>query len=260
VGERTTSGEAGLHGRSGGRFRFRLCHRLPGGRREGGLDIDEFCPRISWIFTPHINFIEEVAKFRASIRRLWAKIMKEPLPTAKIPLLDAAFTPRRGRLHASPLQQPLNNLIRTTFQAMAAVLGGCQSLAVCSYDEALALPHGRVRPAFSSNPADHRPVKSGLIDTVDPLGGLTYLEKLPTDIEKRPPRIHRQNRPDRRGGGEAPSRKDTSQQEVQESSYSTSGDRGREARARWECNEIFQVKEPRSRAFSRSTPKSERFR
>src|SRR5436189_1504129 len=105
---------------------------------DAGLDVDDFAPRLSFFFNAHNNFLEEVAKFRAA-RRLWAKIMREQF---------GAKNPRSWmlRFHTQTAgstltaQQPENNIVRTAIQAMAAVLGGTQSLHTNSYDEALSLP------------------------------------------------------------------------------------------------------------------------
>ena len=138
-----------------------------------------------------------MAKFRAA-RRLWAKIMKERFKAKDPRSWMLRFHTQTGGCTLTA-QQPLNNLIRTTFQAMAAVLGGCQSLAVCSYDEALALPtEESVRLSLRTQQIIAH--ESGLIDTVDPLGGSYYVETLTDEIENGRCGVHRQNRPDRRSG------------------------------------------------------------
>ena len=181
---------------------------------KAGLDIDDFAPRVSWIFNTHINFIEEVAKFRAA-RRLWAKIMKERFKAKDPRSWMLRFHTQTGGCTLTA-QQPLNNLIRTTFQAMAAVLGGCQSLAVCSYDEALALPtEESVRLSLRTQQIIAH--ESGLIDTVDPLGGSFYLEKLTDEIEKGAADYIAKI--DQIGGAVSAIEKGYIQQEVQESSY-----------------------------------------
>lgn len=179
-----------------------------------GLDIDDFAPRVSWIFNTHINFLEEVAKFRAA-RRLWAKIMKERFKAKDPRSWMLRFHTQTGGCTLTA-QQPLNNLIRTTFQAMAAVLGGCQSLAVCSYDEALALPtEESVR--LSLRTQQILAYESGIADTVDPLGGSYYIEALTNEIEKRANAYI--EKIDQLGGAVAAIEKGYIQQEIQESSY-----------------------------------------
>ncbi len=181
---------------------------------KAGLDIDDFAPRVSWIFNTHINFLEEVAKFRAA-RRLWAKIMKERFKAKDPRSWMLRFHTQTGGCTLTA-QQPLNNLIRTTFQAMAAVLGGCQSLAVCSYDEALALPtEESVR--LSLRTQQILAYESGIADTVDPLGGSYYLEALTNEIERQATEYI--EKIDQLGGAVAAIEKGYIQQEIQESSY-----------------------------------------
>jgi methylmalonyl-CoA mutase N-terminal domain/subunit len=181
---------------------------------KAGLKIDDFAPRISWIFNTHINFLEEVAKFRAA-RRLWARIMKERFKAKDQRSWMLRFHTQTGGCTLTA-QQPLNNLVRTTFQAMAAVLGGCQSLAVCSYDEALSLPtEESVRLSLRTQQIIAH--ESGLIDTVDPLGGSFYLEKLTDEIEKGAAEYIAKI--DQIGGAVSAVEKGYIQQEVQESSY-----------------------------------------
>jgi methylmalonyl-CoA mutase N-terminal domain/subunit len=181
---------------------------------KAGLNIDDFAPRVSWIFNTHINFLEEVAKFRAA-RRLWAKIMKDRFKAKDPRSWMLRFHTQTGGCTLTA-QQPLNNLVRTTFQAMAAVLGGCQSLAVCSYDEALALPtEDSVRLSLRTQQIVAH--ESGITDTVDPLGGSYYIEALTDEIEKRAQEYIA--KVDQIGGAVAAIEKGYIQQEVQESSY-----------------------------------------
>jgi len=181
---------------------------------KAGLDIDDFAPRVSWIFNTHISFLEEVAKFRAA-RRLWAKIMKERFKAKDPRSWILRFHTQTGGCTLTA-QQPLNNLIRTTFQAMAAVLGGCQSLAVCSYDEAYALPtEESVR--LSLRTQQIIAYESGVADTVDPLGGSYYVEALTDEIEKQA--MDYIKKIDQLGGAVKAIEKGFMQQEIQESSY-----------------------------------------
>ena len=146
-----------------------------------GLDIDAFAPRISWIFNTASNFFEEIAKYRAA-RRLWARIMRERF---------GARDPRSMmfRIHIQTggsmltAQQPLVNLIRGTIQALASVLGGTQSLAVSSYDEALCIPTEE-SATLSLRVQQVIAHESGVADTVDPLGGSYYVEALTNRIEQ----------------------------------------------------------------------------
>ncbi len=147
-----------------------------------GLDVDKFAPRLSFFFNAHNNFLEEVAKFRAA-RRMWAKIMRDRFK---------AKNPKSWmlRFHAQTAgstltaQQPENNIVRTAIQAMAAVLGGTQSLHTNSYDEALALPtEASARIALRTQQVIA--FESGAPLTVDPLAGSYYVESLTNEIEKR---------------------------------------------------------------------------
>jgi methylmalonyl-CoA mutase N-terminal domain/subunit len=146
-----------------------------------GLEVDTFAPQLSFFFNAHNHLIEEVAKFRAA-RRLWARLMRERF---------GARDPRSMmlRFHAQTAgsmltaQQPENNIVRVTVQALAAVLGGCQSLHTNSMDEALALPTERsVRIALRTQQILAH--ESGTADTVDPLGGSYAVERLTRDIEE----------------------------------------------------------------------------
>lgn len=148
---------------------------------KAGLKVDEFAPGISWIFTADLDLLEEVAKFRAA-RRLWARIMKERFQ-AHVPKAQML----RFHVHTSgsalTAQQVDNNIIRITWQALAAVLGGAQSLATCSKDEAIALPTEEAA-VLALRTQQLLAYESGVVKTVDPLGGSYYLEALTEQIEK----------------------------------------------------------------------------
>jgi methylmalonyl-CoA mutase N-terminal domain/subunit len=147
-----------------------------------GLDVDQFAPRLSFFFNAHNNFLEEVAKFR-SARRMWAKIMRDRFKAknAKSWMLRFHAQTAGSTLTA---QQPENNIVRTAIQAMAAVLGGTQSLHTNSYDEALALPtEASARIALRTQQVIA--FESGAPLTVDPLAGSYYVESLTNEIEKR---------------------------------------------------------------------------
>jgi methylmalonyl-CoA mutase N-terminal domain/subunit len=216
---------------------------------KAGLNIDDFAPRVSWIFNTHINFLEEVAKFRAA-RRLWARIMKERFKARDPRSWMLRFHTQTGGCTLTA-QQPLNNLIRTTFQAMAAVLGGCQSLAVCSYDEALALPtEESVRLSLRTQQIIAH--ESGLIDTVDPLGGSYYLEKMTDEIEKGAAEYIAKI--DQIGGAVKAIEKGYIQQEVQESSYRYQREIEGGGRVLVGVNK-FQVKEPPVKGLLKVDPR-----
>src|SRR5580700_7557178 len=147
-----------------------------------GLDVDKFAPRLSFFFNAHNNFLEEVAKFRAA-RRMWARIMREHFK-AKSPKSWMLRFHTQTAGSTLTAQQPENNIVRTAIQALAAVLGGTQSLHTNSYDEALALPTEQAaRIALRTQQVIA--YESGVPQTVDPLAGSYYIEALTNEIEKR---------------------------------------------------------------------------
>ncbi len=147
-----------------------------------GLDVDKFAPRLSFFFNAHSNFLEEVAKYRAA-RRMWAKIMRDRFK-AKSPKSWMLRFHTQTAGSTLTAQQPENNIVRTAIQAMAAVLGGTQSLHTNSFDEALALPtEASARIALRTQQVIA--YESGAPQTVDPLAGSYYVESLTNEIEKR---------------------------------------------------------------------------
>ncbi len=147
---------------------------------DAGLDVDKFAPRLSFFFNAHSNFLEEVAKFRAA-RRMWAHIMRERFKakSAKSEMLRFHTQTAGSTLTA---QQPENNIVRTALQAMAAVMGGTQSLHTNSFDEALALPTEQsARIALRTQQIIA--YESGAAQTIDPLAGSYYIEALTNQIE-----------------------------------------------------------------------------
>lgn len=147
-----------------------------------GMEVDSFAPRFSFFFAAYTNVIEEVAKFRA-LRRIWAKIMKERFGAANPRSLMLRYHVQTDGFTLTA-QQPLNNIVRVTLQALAAVLGGCQSLHTNSFDEALALPSQEaVQVALRTQQIIAE--ESGVADTVDPLGGSHYVEGLTNQIESK---------------------------------------------------------------------------
>jgi methylmalonyl-CoA mutase N-terminal domain/subunit len=148
---------------------------------DNGMDVDSFAPRFSFFFAAYTNLLEEVAKFRA-VRRVWAKKMKERF---------GAKNPRSTmlRYHVQTdgftltEQQPMNNIVRVTIQALASVLGSCQSLHTNSFDEALSLPSEEaVQVALRTQQIIA--YESGVADTIDPIGGSYYIEWLTNKIEQ----------------------------------------------------------------------------
>jgi len=146
-----------------------------------GMDVDSFAPRFSFFFAAFTNLFEEVAKFRA-LRRVWAKIMKERFNAQNERSMMLKFHVQTGGCTLAE-QQPLNNVVRVAIQALAAVLGSCQSLHTNSYDEALALPSEEaVQLALRTQQI--LAYESGVADTVDPVGGSYYIEWLTNRIEE----------------------------------------------------------------------------
>ncbi|KQC14836.1 MAG: methylmalonyl-CoA mutase [Desulfuromonas sp. SDB] len=146
-----------------------------------GLDVDSFAGRLSFFFNAHNDLLEEVAKFRAA-RRIWAKVMKEKFHAQNQKSLLLRFHTQTGGSTLTA-QQPDNNIVRVTIQTLAAVLGGTQSLHTNSRDEALALPSEQsVRIALRTQQIVAH--ESGVINSVDPLGGSYYIEHLTDEIER----------------------------------------------------------------------------
>ena len=159
---------------------------------DAGLDVDKFAPRLSFFFNAHSNFLEEVAKFRAA-RRMWAHIMREQFK-AKNPKSWMLRFHTQTAGSTLTAQQPENNIVRTAIQAMAAVLGGTQSLHTNSIDEALALPtEASARIALRTQQVIA--FESGAPQTVDPLAGSYYIESLTNEIEKRATDISTKSKP-----------------------------------------------------------------
>jgi methylmalonyl-CoA mutase N-terminal domain/subunit len=147
---------------------------------ERGLDIDSFAPRLSFFFNAHLDFFEEIAKYRAA-RRIWAREMRDTYGARREESQRLRFHTQTAGVSLTA-QQPLNNIIRTTIEALAGVLGGTQSLHTNSYDEALALPTTEaVRIALRTQQVIAH--ESGVTNTVDPLGGSYFVERLTDEME-----------------------------------------------------------------------------
>ncbi len=145
-----------------------------------GLNVDDFAPRLSFFFAAHSNILEEVAKFRAA-RRIWAKIMKEKYKAGSDKSLLLRFHTQTGGSTLTA-QQPENNIVRTAMQALAAVLGGTQSLHTNSFDEALALPTEK-SAEIALRTQQILAYESGVTDSADPLGGSYLVEYLTDQLE-----------------------------------------------------------------------------
>jgi methylmalonyl-CoA mutase N-terminal domain/subunit len=146
-----------------------------------GLDVDDFAPRLSFFFNAHIDFFEEIAKYRAA-RRIWAREMRETYGAKREESWRMRFHTQTAGVSLTA-QQPLVNVIRTTIEALAGVLGGTQSLHTNSYDEALALPtEEAVRIALRTQQVIAH--ESGVTNTIDPLGGSYFVETLTDQMER----------------------------------------------------------------------------
>jgi methylmalonyl-CoA mutase N-terminal domain/subunit len=181
---------------------------------ERGLNLDEFASRLSFFFASHNDFFEEIAKFRAA-RRLWAKIMKERFKAKNPEAWLLRFHTQTSGVSLTA-QQPYNNIIRVTLQALAAVLGGTQSLHTNSFDEAYALPSTEaVRVALRTQQIIA--YESGVTDTIDPLAGSYYVEYLTNKIEEEATRYIEHI--DSLGGAVSAIEKGYIQREIVESAY-----------------------------------------
>ena len=148
---------------------------------ERGLDVDDFAPRLSFFFNAHIDFFEEIAKYRAA-RRIWARELRETFGAKNPKSWLMRFHTQTAGVSLTA-QQPLNNIVRTAIEALAGVLGGTQSLHTNSYDEALALPtENAVRIALRTQQIIAR--ETGVTNTIDPLGGSYFVEELTDELER----------------------------------------------------------------------------
>ncbi|MEM7114727.1 MAG: methylmalonyl-CoA mutase family protein [Chloroflexota bacterium] len=179
-----------------------------------GLDVDKFAKQISFFFNSHNNFLEEIAKFRAA-RRLWAKIMRHRFGAKDPKSWRLRFHTQTGGSTLTA-QQPENNVVRVAMQALAAVLGGTQSLHTNGRDEALSLPtEEAVQIALRTQQIIAH--ESGVADTIDPLAGSYYIEQLTDELEKRAQAYIDQI--DEMGGAETAVETGYVQNEIQEAAY-----------------------------------------
>jgi methylmalonyl-CoA mutase N-terminal domain/subunit len=161
---------------------FTLAHGLAYVRAaiDAGLEVDDFAPRLSFFWNAHNNLFEEVAKFRAA-RRLWARLMRERIGASTESSKMRFHTQTAGSTLTA--QQPENNIVRTTVQALAATLGGTQSLHTNAFDEALGLPTER-SATIALRTQQILAAESGVTDTADPLAGSFYVEALTDEVER----------------------------------------------------------------------------
>jgi len=214
-----------------------------------GLDVDKFGPRLSFFFNAHSDFFEEVAKYRAA-RRLWAEIMKERFKARNPKSMMIRFHTQTAGCTLTA-QQPSNNIMRVAFQAMAAVLGGTQSLHTNSMDEALSLPsEAAVQIALRTQQVIAH--ETGVTDTVDPLAGSYFVETLTKAIYKRAAAYIRKI--DDMGGAVAAVEKGYIQREIQDSAYRYQREVEQEERVVVGLNR-FQAEEERPKNLLRVNPK-----
>jgi methylmalonyl-CoA mutase N-terminal domain/subunit len=181
---------------------------------DAGLDVDSFAPQISFFFNSHSDFFEEIAKFRAA-RRLWAEVMRDRFKAANERSWKLRFHTQTAGVSLTA-QQPYNNVVRTALQALAAVLGGTQSLHTNSLDEALALPTAEAA-TLALRTQQIIACESGVTNVVDPLGGSFFLERLTLDMEREA--RHYFDIIDRMGGMVPAIEQGFPQKEVAEASY-----------------------------------------
>jgi len=181
---------------------------------DAGLDVDVFAPRLSFFFNSHSDFFEEIAKYRAA-RRIWAHVMRDRFKAKSPRSWQLRFHTQTAGVSLTA-QQPYNNVVRTALQAMAAVLGGTQSLHTNSLDEALALPteDAATLALRTQQIIAH---ETGVTNVVDPLGGSYFVEKLTSDLEEET--LAYFDTIDRMGGMVAAIEKGYPQREIAESSY-----------------------------------------
>ncbi len=179
-----------------------------------GINVDEFAPRLSFFFTSHNNFFEEISKLRA-VRRLWSKIMKNRFNAKNPNSLRLRFHTQTAGVTLTA-QQPQVNLIRVTTQALAAILGGTQSLHTCGFDEALAIPtKDSVRLSLRTQQVLAH--ETGVTDIVDPLGGSYYVEYLTNKLEEKA--MEYIKKIDKMGGMPVAIENTFIQQEIQNNAY-----------------------------------------
>jgi len=181
---------------------------------DAGLDVDAFAPRLSFFFNSHSDFFEEIAKYRAA-RRIWAHVMRDRFKAKSPRSWQLRFHSQTAGVSLTA-QQPYNNVVRTALQAMAAVLGGTQSLHTNSLDEALALPTEEAA-TLALRTQQIIAHETGVTNIVDPLGGSYFVEKLTSDLEEET--LAYFDTIDRMGGMVAAIENGYPQREIAESSY-----------------------------------------
>ena len=218
-------------------------------RSTAGLDVDEFAPRLSFFFNAHNDLFEEVAKFRAA-RRLWARIMSERFGAQDPRSTMLRFHTQTGGSTLTA-QQPENNVVRVTIQALAAVLGGTQSLHTNGFDEALGLPTERAAK-LALRTQQVIAYESGVADTVDPLGGSYFVEALTDEVERARARLPRR-RSTSAAARSRPSRRGYLQGEIEAAAYDAARARRARRAGRRRREPVRRRRRPSSPTSSRST-------
>jgi methylmalonyl-CoA mutase N-terminal domain/subunit len=181
-----------------------------------GVDVDDFAPKLSWIFNTHIDFFEEIAKYRA-LRRMWARVMADRF-AARDPRSLMLRTHSQTGGSTLTAQQPENNIVRAAVEALAAVLGGVQSLALSCYDEALSIPTEKAQ-RIAVRTQQILAEETGVTNTVDPLAGSYHVEWLTDELERRAQALL--DEVDARGGAVACIESGWMQQLIQDEAYRT---------------------------------------
>jgi methylmalonyl-CoA mutase N-terminal domain/subunit len=181
-----------------------------------GVDVDDFAPKLSWIFNTHIDFFEEIAKYRA-LRRMWARVMADRF-AARDPRSLMLRTHSQTGGSTLTAQQPENNIVRAAVEALAAVLGGVQSLALSCYDEALSIPTEKAQ-RIAVRTQQILAEETGVTNTVDPLAGSYHVEWLTDELERRAQALL--DEVDARGGAVACIEAGWMQQLIQDEAYRT---------------------------------------
>ena len=207
---------------------------------DAGLDVDDFAPRISFFFNSHSDFFEEIAKFRAA-RKLWAEVMRERFHARHERSWKMRFHTQTAGVSLTA-QQPYNNVVRTALQALAAVMGGTNSLHTNSLDEALALPTAAAA-TLALRTQQIIAHESGVTNTVDPFGGSYFVERLTLDMERGAKEYF--DAIDRLGGMVEAIEDGYPQREVAEASYKFQEAVERREKVIVGVNDFIQTDEPR---------------
>lgn len=216
---------------------------------KAGLAIDTFAPRISWIFNTHNKIFEEISKYRAA-RKVWADLLRYRFKAKDPRSWMLRFHTQTSGVSLTA-QQPENNIVRVAYQALAAILGGAQSLAACSFDEALAIPTEKsVRLSLRTQQILKH--ETGVTDTVDPLGGSYYIESLTRKMEQEIKKLIAKI--DHMGGAVRAIEKGFIQKEIESKAYSYQKEIEEKGKIIVGLNE-FKTKEDKDISISKPDPR-----